>query len=319
MVVTTRPPGSDLNINGRLLYPAAFEANDGGELFEPEDPHVVREVAVRYAEPDGGPVGAAPLFISTARRRRDNGADDRVMDGAGQDQWAGVLLAGLVIWIAFALAANDRAIAGGGAQEMPAPPEKLAAPSTSGPPSSASRTPTKPGAPSGGMAAPVAASPGSAPTAPSKPGAASAPGAAVPSVPAPGTAVLPTQSAPAAEGPQALIIAFVKLETWVILGGLLTAIGYQTIVGRINTRYLFHGTRGDGSRYFSPERVQLLVMTLVVSGYYLMRVLSERSTGEFPVIPDTLVALLGGSHGIYLTRKLYSFVLSGAARTKGGP
>ena len=71
--------------------------------------------------------------------------------------------------------------------------------------------------------------------------------------------------------------------------------------GRIKLVGLFYGTRADGSTYFSPERVQLFLFTLAVAFQFLSAVLHDPT--KFPEVPGSWLAMLGGSHFVYLGGK----------------
>jgi hypothetical protein len=107
---------------------------------------------------------------------------------------------------------------------------------------------------------------------------------------------------------------FARLEVLLFLGGLAAIIFFRMLTGAINTRYLLFGSQRDGTRYFSPERVQLLVFTLGTAMFYLMQVMDLMKLakpGERPVLPDIpakTLALLGGSHAIYLGGKAYNML-----------
>ena len=105
------------------------------------------------------------------------------------------------------------------------------------------------------------------------------------------------------------IIWFVKLEVFVFLGGLVVIIAYRLLTGQINTNYLLYGTKKDGTKYFSPERVQLLIFTLGTAMFYLNTVLENRASGVLPDVPTQTLVLLGGSHAIYLGGKAYMMLL----------
>lgn len=105
--------------------------------------------------------------------------------------------------------------------------------------------------------------------------------------------------------PFAQVIWFVKLIVVVFLGGLAAIIGHRLLTGQINTNGLFYGTKKDGTKYFSPERVQLLIFTLGTAMFYLNNVLQNRHTGVLPDVPTQTLALLGGSHALYLGGKAY--------------
>ena len=81
---------------------------------------------------------------------------------------------------------------------------------------------------------------------------------------------------------------------------------WQLLVGRINMRGLLHGRRRDGSEYFSPERVQLLIGTLAFAGTYLGELARAIPHGSLPDVAPRWLFLLGGSHAVYLGRKAYS-------------
>jgi hypothetical protein len=104
-----------------------------------------------------------------------------------------------------------------------------------------------------------------------------------------------------------------QLTRWEILIFLLALAGIvlvQLLTGQINTRYLLYGTvsgrKQNGGRYFSPERVQLLVLTISAAIYYLTQLMTSAPSGEFPKVPETLVVAMGGSNAIYLGGKAYA-------------
>lgn len=103
----------------------------------------------------------------------------------------------------------------------------------------------------------------------------------------------------------ARIMWVVKLEALVFLGGLAAIVAYRLLNGQINTRYLLYGTQKDGAKYFSPERVQLLLFTLGTAMLYLSDVTQNRTSGVLPDVSNETLALLGGSHAIYLSSKAY--------------
>jgi len=97
----------------------------------------------------------------------------------------------------------------------------------------------------------------------------------------------------------------VRWESALFLGGLYGIILVQLLTGRINTRWLLYG-RNNGLRYFSPERVQLLVLTLAGAAYYLLTVLQMPDPRSLPAVPNTWIGLLGGSNSLYLLGKAYT-------------
>lgn len=93
------------------------------------------------------------------------------------------------------------------------------------------------------------------------------------------------------------------------LGALAAIIAYRILTGQINMNYLLYGTQKGGERYFSPERVQLLLFTLGTAMFYLNDVMQHRGTGVLPDVSKETLALLGGSHAIYLSGKAYMMLL----------
>jgi hypothetical protein len=102
---------------------------------------------------------------------------------------------------------------------------------------------------------------------------------------------------------------FVKLEIIVFLGGLAAIVAYRLLTGGINTKYLLYGTQKDGTKYFSPERVQLLLFTLGTAMFYFVDVLKNRNSGALPDVPTETLAILGGSQAIYLGGKAYMMLI----------
>lgn len=88
------------------------------------------------------------------------------------------------------------------------------------------------------------------------------------------------------------------------LAGIAGITGTQILSGAINTRRLFYGRRKNGDYYFSPERVQLLLFTVWVAFTYLLTVLGDRS--KLPDVDTQTLALLGGSHALYLGGKAFA-------------
>jgi len=99
-----------------------------------------------------------------------------------------------------------------------------------------------------------------------------------------------------------------ELMYWEVLAFLMALFGVvcvQVLSGQINTRGLFTGHKGDGTEYFSPERVQLLLFTLGAAFQFLSSVLQDPT--KFPIVSDTWMVVLGGSHLLYLGGKLGAF------------
>jgi len=93
-------------------------------------------------------------------------------------------------------------------------------------------------------------------------------------------------------------------EGLILLGGLFGIVFWKLLTGGISLSGLLDGDRREGSDIstsFSPGRVQLLMFTISSALYYLLQVIDNPSS--FPKVPDALVAVLGGSHAVYLGGK----------------
>ena len=104
----------------------------------------------------------------------------------------------------------------------------------------------------------------------------------------------------------------VTMEVWVFTLGLAAIVGMQILTGEINTANLLYGRRKGASGlelYFSPERVQLLIFTLGVAWNYVLSLAQDPSACRLPEVPQQTLAILGGSHAIYLGGKAYSMLL----------
>lgn len=98
-----------------------------------------------------------------------------------------------------------------------------------------------------------------------------------------------------------------RLAYWEIIllhAGFFAIVFFKLLTGGIKLQGLFYGTGGDGTAYFSPGRVQLLVFTLSAALQYLTQVIVNPSA--FPPLPDALVAALAGSQAFYLGGKAYA-------------
>jgi len=95
-----------------------------------------------------------------------------------------------------------------------------------------------------------------------------------------------------------------SLIYWETLVLLICAFGMVVVLilnGGLRLDGLLHGVKADGSTYSSPERVQLLIFTLVVAFRFLSAVLRDPTT--FPDVPASWIAVFGGSHFVYLGGK----------------
>lgn len=94
-----------------------------------------------------------------------------------------------------------------------------------------------------------------------------------------------------------------RYELLFLLLALIVIVAYRMITQQINvTGLLMDKTSG---RTFSPGRLQLLITTIGIALYYIMMVMDTNDTTRLPDMPNEFILALGGSHGIYLTGKLY--------------
>ncbi len=97
--------------------------------------------------------------------------------------------------------------------------------------------------------------------------------------------------------PSGLLVARIALA---LLGVLAATVAVRLLTGGIATRGLLQGRTRHGETRVSPTRVQMLLATLSAAAWYLSQV---AATGTLPDPPTWMLALLGGSHGIYLGAK----------------
>ncbi len=105
-----------------------------------------------------------------------------------------------------------------------------------------------------------------------------------------------------------LLIQLARWEGLFFIFGLAGIVVVQLLTGSINTRYLLCGNQPGSTRKggkFSPQRLQLLVLTVGAAMFYLSQLL-EIHSAHFPDIDQNLVALLGGSNAIYVGGKAYN-------------
>ncbi len=116
------------------------------------------------------------------------------------------------------------------------------------------------------------------------------------------------------------LIWFARLEVIVFLGGLAAIIAYRLVTGQINTSFLLCTKEKDGRHELSPARVQMFLFTLWTAMSYLMQVVDSIQGATPPegvVLPDIplkTLAMLGGSHAIYLGSKAYLMMFKTIAK-----
>ena len=89
------------------------------------------------------------------------------------------------------------------------------------------------------------------------------------------------------------------MAAWIIT--LAAIIAWKILTRGIDLSGLFQGDAADGSTYFSPGRVQLLVFTVLFAVHLLTQIMAHPT--QFPSIPHEYLVVLGGSQAIYLGGK----------------
>src|SRR5947209_3479648 len=96
-----------------------------------------------------------------------------------------------------------------------------------------------------------------------------------------------------------------------LVGGFFVVFAWKLLMGEIRLNYLLYGDRRDRSgggytKSFSPGRVQLLMVSTLTAGYYILQVIHD--SAKFPEIPTAWIVALGGSQAIYLGGKAQSML-----------
>ena len=101
----------------------------------------------------------------------------------------------------------------------------------------------------------------------------------------------------------------VHLEGLILLGGFFGLIAWRLCTGKMSLDYLLYvkqtGAFGP-PQSFSPGRAQMLFVTVLAAGYYLIQVITDPR--RFPEIPTSWIVALAGSHSIYLGGKAHSLL-----------
>ncbi|BAY90638.1 hypothetical protein NIES37_50260 [Tolypothrix tenuis PCC 7101] len=110
-----------------------------------------------------------------------------------------------------------------------------------------------------------------------------------------------------------LLSKFIQFEIWLFLVGLMSSVFFLIIKKKINLRgLLFDKTK---NQKYSPERLQLLLFTLIFVAYYLFDVRQNLNTCKVSSLPCSMPQIraeflyaLGGSNFAYLWSKLTSLI-----------
>lgn len=103
-------------------------------------------------------------------------------------------------------------------------------------------------------------------------------------------------------------IAFVlQIGLLIWLGLIVGLVAKQMLAGEIAVTGMLRGKMEDDPATVLPDRVALLLTTLGFGGYYIITTLRgfDVSVPTLPEVPNSVLAVLLGSQGVYLTRKIY--------------
>ncbi len=105
---------------------------------------------------------------------------------------------------------------------------------------------------------------------------------------------------------------FIQLEVWLFLVGLISSVFLFIITKKINTRGLLFEA---DNRTYSPEKLQLLILSWIFVAVYLIEVRYKLSSCKvsnspcsLPEIRPEFLFVLGGSNFVYLWGKLSSII-----------
>jgi hypothetical protein len=105
----------------------------------------------------------------------------------------------------------------------------------------------------------------------------------------------------------AFLVTLIYLEILLLFFGFFGLIAIRILMGQISTQGLLYGAKGDGTKYLSPERVQLLLFTIGAAFQYIAKVLQNPTA--FPAVQESWIAILAGSHVVYLGGKFGASLL----------
>jgi hypothetical protein len=106
-----------------------------------------------------------------------------------------------------------------------------------------------------------------------------------------------------------------KLTAWagfILVLGFCGIVFYKIATGVISLDCLLYGDarpdqQGRTRTYFSPGRLQMMMVTIISAGYLLLQVIQDPT--KFPEIPNSFLVGLGGSQAIYLGGKAQAMYL----------
>ena len=107
------------------------------------------------------------------------------------------------------------------------------------------------------------------------------------------------------------LLTLARWEGLILIGGFFAVVLWKVFTGEIALDRLFEGhirkPNGQYTTYTSAGRVQVFWVTLYAAYYYLVQVIQNPT--EFPTLPNGLIAVLAGSHALYLGGKAQAMLL----------
>lgn len=103
-----------------------------------------------------------------------------------------------------------------------------------------------------------------------------------------------------------LLYRLAVIEGTVLLAAFFGLVLYKIVTGEIPLAGLLDTKEPDGQAAFSPARLQMLIFTVVIAGYYLHLVIANPHRDSLPDLPQSVVGVFGGSHAVYLGGKAFS-------------
>lgn len=97
-----------------------------------------------------------------------------------------------------------------------------------------------------------------------------------------------------------------RYELLFMLMAFILVISYRLLTRGINTDGMLRDK--TNGRAVSAGRLQMLVVTLGIAIYYVMMVVQNKNSGSLPNMPNEFLMAMGGSHGIYLSGKVYGML-----------
>ncbi len=104
----------------------------------------------------------------------------------------------------------------------------------------------------------------------------------------------------------------VKLATIagaILAGGFFGVVLLKVVTGEISFTHLLYTKDAAGRWTYSPNRLQLLILTVGVAANYLHSVMVNPRVNSLPDLPMSVIAALGASHVSYLGGKAFSAII----------